>query len=64
MSEYSPRPIGTTFEEITETSTERVITTLHVVAHQLGADGQLYEIIHEVGEIRQPKRIPGGQERK
>lgn len=58
------RPIGSTFEEITETPTERIITTLQVMTHQRGGDGNWYEIIQEIDEVRQPKTILGGKERK
>lgn len=62
--EFKLRPIGTRFVEVHETTAERIITTLQVVAHQRGADGQMYELVHEIDEQRQPKTLLGGSERK
>lgn len=64
MTDTPLRPIGSTFEEIHETPTERIITTLQVMTHQRGGDGNWYEIIQEIDEVRQPKTILGGKERK
>lgn len=53
------RPIGTEFEEYTETTRARIIRRYRVVAHD-----DLTEITQLINEIRQPKTILGGKERK
>lgn len=63
MTEHAPRPIGSEFEVITETPTERVVTTWRVIGHALTDDGAV-ERVERVIETRQTKAPPLPSERK
>ena len=63
MTDSSLRPIGTEFEQITETTTERVITRWRVTGHTLTDDGAV-ERLERIHETRQPKAPPAPSERK
>ena len=60
MTETQPRPIGAEFEVITETATERVVTTWRVIGHVLTDEGAVerLERIHETHQTKMPP-LPG-----
>lgn len=64
MTEQSPRNIGTEFEEVSETPTERIVTRLKVTGHVRGGDGRMYEMVEELSTNTIRKEPPGGSERK
>ncbi len=59
MTNPALRPIGTEFEEVTETATERVVTTWRVIGYLNGV-----ELVQQINQLHQSKTRPGGKERK